>query len=74
MNRINISKIITFPLTFFDINKREILMTNTLTIHKSRSNVTSNKIRWSFITRYEDLKKMSYLDLNNDYKKFDLKG
>ena len=74
MNRINISKIITFPLTFFDINKREILMTNTLTIHKSRSNVTSNKIRWSFKTRYEDSKKMPYLDLNDDYKKFDLKG
>ena len=74
MNRINISKIITFPLTFFDINKREILMTNTLTIHKSRSNVTSNKIRWSFIIRYEDSKKMPYLDLNDDYKKFDLKG
>ena len=74
MNRINISKIITFPLTFFDVNKRGTLMTNTLTIYKSRTNVTSNKIGWSFITEYEVSKKMPYFDLNNVYKKFDLKG
>jgi ectoine hydroxylase-related dioxygenase (phytanoyl-CoA dioxygenase family) len=63
-----------FPLTCFELNKGETLMLNMLTIHGSRKNTTTNKIRWSFITRYEDAKRMPYLDLDDSFKKFDLKG
>ena len=63
-----------YPLKYFELNKGETLLINKLTIHGSRKNTTDYKIRWSTIVRYEDAKKMPFLDLNDSYKQFDLKG
>ena len=63
-----------YPLKYFEFNKGETLLMNMLTIHGSRKNITKDKIRWSAIVRYEDANNMPYLDLNDTYKNFNLKG
>jgi len=58
----------------FNLQKGETIFLNMYTIHGSNKNVSENKIRWSSIIRFEDFSRMPYLDLNDEYLKYDLKG
>lgn len=58
----------------FEMNMGETIFLNMYTIHGSNKNTAKDKIRWSSIMRFEDFANMPYLDLDDSYLQFDLKG
>ena len=62
-----------FTLKQVPLKKGETIMFNMYTIHGSCPNLTSNKIRWSHVLRIEDSANMPYLNLDDQFQKFDFK-
>jgi ectoine hydroxylase-related dioxygenase (phytanoyl-CoA dioxygenase family) len=62
-----------YPLKQVPLKKGETIMFNMYSIHGSCPNLTSKKIRWSHILRIEDSANMPYLNLDDQFEKFDFK-